>query len=321
MKTKKQYRVRNWREYNAALKQRASLTLWVDEAALSVWLESGRSGQRGASRLYSDCAIECALMVQEVYHLTLRGAQGFLSSIFQSMKVALPVPDYTTLCRRRQSAQLSVAASVSASASASGGLHLVVDSTGFKIYGEGEWKVRKHGWCYRRTWRSLHLGIDAHSGQIVAAVVSEPRFTDKKALPLLLDQVECEIHSVTGDGAYDGKGCYEAIASREAEAIIPPFRNARQRKEDVYAPRNAALQRIRELQAQGYDAHEARARWKEEVGYHQRSRIETTMMQLKTIFGDKLSSHDFQAQANQSFIRCMALNRMMQLTMPHSVAM
>lgn len=319
MKTKKKYRIRNWSEYNAALKQRASLTLWGDEAALSGWLETERSGKRGASRFYSDSAVECALMVQEVYHLTLRGAQGFLTSLFELMQVALPVPDYTTLCRRRQSAQPSVAATASttASATATGGLHLVVDSTGLKIYGEGEWKVRKHGWCKRRTWRSLHLGVDAKSGQIMAAVMSEPRFTDKKALPLLLEQVEGEIQSVTGDGAYDGKGCYEAIAAREAKAIIPPFRNGRIRKEDVYASRNAALQRIRELEAQGLDG---RALWKEDVGYHARSRIETTMMQLKIIFGDRLSSHDVPAQANPSFIRCMALNRMMQLPMPQSVA-
>jgi IS5 family transposase len=314
MKTKKQYRVRNWPEYNAALKQRASITFWVDESAQAGWLEGERSGKRGASRLYSDGAIECTLMVQEVYHLTLRGAQGFLHSLFGLMQLALPVPDYTTLCRRRQSAQMSVAAT--ASAPTSRGLHLVVDSTGLKIYGEGEWKVRKHGWCKRRTWRSLHIGIDARSGQIVAAVMSEPRFTDKKALPMLLEQIEGEVASVTGDGAYDGKGCYEAIAEREAEAIIPPFRNGRLRKEDVYAPRNAALQRIRELEAQGQDG---RALWKEEVGYHARSRIETTMMQLKRIFGDRLSSHDFDAQANQGFIRCMALNRMMQLPMPQSV--
>ena len=315
MKTKKTYRIRNWPEYNAALKQRASLTFWVDEAALCGWLEEERSGKRGASRLsrlYSESAIECALLVQSVYRLSLRGAQGFLSSLLSIMGVSLPVPDYTTLCRRRHSAQLSVAAS----ASASQGLHLVVDSTGLKVYGEGEWKVRKHGWCCRRTWRSLHLGIEGDSGQIMAAAVSEPRLTDRAALPFLLEQVEGAIESVTGDGAYGSRKCYQAIADREAQAIIPPFRNGVVRKEKVYAPRNAALERIRELEAQGHDG---RARWKEEVGYHKRSRIETTMMQLKTIFGDKLSARLFQAQANQSFIRCMALNRMMRLAMPDTV--
>jgi hypothetical protein len=155
VKQKKSYRIRNWREYNSALEKRASITFWLDEEAVSGWLESRRSGKRGASHLYSASAIECALMMQSVYHLTLRGAQGFLTSLFQIMNIPLPVPDYTTLCRRRQSISPSVAASAKP---ASGGIHLVVDATGLKIYGEGEWKVRKHGWCKRRTWRSLHLG-------------------------------------------------------------------------------------------------------------------------------------------------------------------
>ena len=233
------------------------------------------------------------------------------------MNIPLPVPDYSTLCRRRQSLPLSVAVSAKP---ASGSIHLVVDATGLKIYGEGEWKVRKHGWCKRRTWRSLHLGIDAQSGQVMAAVVSEPRLTDKAALPDLLDQIHSSIHSsihsVTGDGAYGSKGCYQVIEARQAQAIIPPFRNGRLRKEAVYSPRNAALQRIRELEKQGLNG---RALWKQEVGYHRRSRIETTMMQLKTIFGEKLSARDFAAQANQAFARCIALNKMMTLAMPRTI--
>jgi hypothetical protein len=150
----------------------------------------------------------------------------------------------------------------------------------------------------------------------MAAVVSEPRLTDKAALPDLLDQVGGSIHSVIS-AALRCKGCYEAIEERAAQAIIPPFRNGRLRKDAVYAPRNAALQRSRELEQQGLDG---RALWKQEVGYHRRSRIETTMMQLKTIFGEKLSARDFAAQANQTFIRCIALNKMMTLPMPQSIA-
>ena len=295
----------------------------MERDAAQSWLCTGRSGKRGASCFYSASAIQCALMVQGVYHLTLRGAQGFLQSVFGLMGLPLPVPNYTTLCRRRKTLEVNLTASASASASASvsasasGGLHLVVDGTGLKVYGEGEWKVRKHGWCKRRKWLSVQLGINRESGEVAAVVSSEHAWNDKSALPVLLDQMAGEIASVTGDGAYDARSCYEVIAARGAQAIIPPFRRARIRQEAVYASRNAAVQRIRELEAQ---AQAGRKRWKEEVGYHKRSRIEATMMQFKTIFGDKVSARNFESQASEVRVRCAALNRMMSLGMPISVA-
>ncbi len=151
-KPKRQYRIRNWPEYNAALVARGSLTLWVDEATLGDWHNHQRSGRPGKPRTYSDLAITCMATLQVVYHLPLRATQGLLGSVVQLLGVDLAVPDYTTLCRRRQ--RLAVRLPVRAQQQA---LHLVVDATGLKVYGEGEWKVRQHGWSKHRTWRKVEF--------------------------------------------------------------------------------------------------------------------------------------------------------------------
>jgi hypothetical protein len=230
-KGKKRYRLRNWREYNAALVQRGSLTVWVDESTRAGWLHEERTGRRGASATYSDAAILVALTVKAVYRLPLRAAQGLLSSWFNALKLDLPVPHYSTVCRRQatvevlmpesaqpesaqpESAQPQSAQPQSAqpqSAQPRGEpLHLVVDSTGCKVYGEGEWKVRQHGWNKRRTWRKLHIGVDEHSGEIRAVVLSS-NMGDGELLPKLLAQVEEPLAQVSADGGYDQRSCYQA---------------------------------------------------------------------------------------------------------------
>src|SRR5882762_10278513 len=185
MKTKTQYRIRNWSAYNAALIARGSLTLWVDEEAVRAWRYTGPT-QRGAQYLYAEAAISCML--------TLRAAD---------LTVALGALPRTTP------------------------LHLVIDSSGFKVYGEGEWKVRQHGWSKRRTWRKLHLGVDEATGEIVAAVASEAGVVDDEVLPELVAQVEGEIRQVSADRAYDKRHCYDALAERGTIGVIPPRRDAK----------------------------------------------------------------------------------------------
>lgn len=214
---KKSYRIRNWREYNAALVQRGCLTVWVDEAAVGGWHNRQKSGRRGASCVYSDSAVICALTLQVVYHLPLRATEGMLLSLFQLLGLALPVPDFSTLCRRRQ--RLSVPLGQNQGQNQS--VHLVVDSTGFKVYGEGEWKVRQHGWSKRRTWRKLHLGINEATGEVLAAVGSGPERADKQVLEELLaplEEAQVAVQQVSGDGGYDARECYGAIAKRGARA-------------------------------------------------------------------------------------------------------
>jgi len=195
MKQKTPYRIRNWPAYNAALIGRGSLTLWVDDEAIRSWRYTGPT-QRGAQYHYADTAIRCVLTLRVVYHPALRAADGLARSVFELLEVALPVPNYSTLSRR--AAALTVALGALPRATP---LHLVIDSSGFKVYGEGEWKVRQHGWSKRRTWRKLHWGVEEATGEIVAAVTSEAGVSDDEVLPDLLAQVPGAIRQVSADGA------------------------------------------------------------------------------------------------------------------------
>lgn len=315
-KTKRQYRVRNWREYNAALVERGSLTVWLDEAALSGWVHQGKSGRRGASRIYTDAAIEAVLLLKAVYHLPLRGAQGFVQSVLGLMGLALPTPHYSTLSRRQVGLELDMPHLKRGQA-----LHLVVDSTGCKVYGEGEWKVRMHGVSRRRTWRKLHLGVDEQTGEIVAAVLSSNNVSDGEVLPLLLEQVEEPITQLSGDGGYDKRSCYEALQERQKgqqqplRVTIPPRRGARiwrhgNRKGQRLA-RDENLRQIRQL---------GRKKWKEQSGYRRRSLAETAMSRYKRMVGEKLRAREFSRQCSEAFIGVLMLNRILELGMPQSYA-
>lgn len=309
--TKCQYRIRNWKKYNTALVERGSLTVWIDEQALADWVNTTLSGQRGASRTYTDTAIECGLTLGALYRLPLRQTEGLLASVMKLLGVALPVPDYSTLCRRRPG--LAVALPVERVRQAR---HVVVDSTGVKVYGEGEWKVRQHGWSKRRTWRKLHLGVDEATGEILAAVASTNSVSDGEVLVDLLDQIDGSIEQVSADGSYDRRDCYQAIEQRQARAVIPPRHDARIWQhgncQAEPLPRDENLRRIRQV---------GRRAWKQESGYHRRSLAETTVFRLKTIFGGKLGARALAAQAVELLLRCAALNRMTHMGMPDSYAM
>ena len=313
---KRVYRSRNWREYNAALVQRGSLTLWIDQAVLSGWLNQQRTGKRGASNTYTDAAIVAALTLKVVYRLPLRATAGLLASLLKLIGLHLPVPHYSTLSRRQQSLQMALPRQAQSKA-----LHVVVDATGCKVYGEGEWRVRQHGISKRRTWRKLHLAVDETTGEVVAAVLTTNDVADSTVLPHLLEQVEEPIQQLSGDGGYDKRLCYDTLRERQREqrvplwVAIPPRRGARiwqhgNSKQERLA-RDENLRRMRQV---------GRQQWKEESGYHRRSLAETAMFRLKTIFGDKLSARVFEAQAAEAFIRCAALNQMTGLGMPESYA-
>lgn len=291
---------RNWSEYNAGLKNRGSLTFWLDEAVLESWYNETSSGKRGASKDYSDLAIITFVTMKSVYHQAGRQTQGLLESLFLLMGIDLDVPDHSTVSRRMGKLEI-VLPVVPKSES----VHLVVDSTGVKVYGEGEWKTRQHGISKRRTWRKLHLGIDEATGEIVAVVVTTNDVHDGEVLSDLLDQVEAELRQVTTDGAYDHGHCYDDIGKRGATAVIPPRKDAviwqhGNCKEPPH-PRDENLRYIRK---------HGRKKWKRDSNYHRRSLAETTMFRLKAIFGGKLRSRKFENQAVELFVQCAALNRM-----------
>ena len=307
-KRKRKYRLRNWADYNKALVQRGSLTVWVSEDVLSAWHNTARTGRRGKPTIYTDTAILCMATVAEVYRLPLRATEGLTRSLLRLLGVELTVPCYTTLSRRRRALEVELPRRRKG-----GPLHVVVDSTGVKVYGEGEWKVREHGYSRRRTWRKLHLGVDEATHEVVAVVVSTNSFKDSQLLEDLLEQVEGEISQVSADGAYDSRNCYDAIRERQARAAIPPQKRARiWQHGNARGERHIRDENLRAIRRTG------RAQWKRESGYHQRSLAETAVFRVKMIFGERVSARSFDGQAAQLLVRCATLNRMTHLGMPDS---
>lgn len=304
-KKKQQYRIRNWNQYNKALMNRGSITFWFDEDAIQAWLNFSRTGKRGKPRTYGSACIEVMLVLKAVYHLPQRSTYGLVCSLIELMDLDLPVPHPSILSRR--AANLSIALPRQ---NKSEPLHVLVDATGLKVYGEGEWKVRTHGVGKRRTWRKLHIAMDEATREILAWVATTSNVSDKEVLPLLLKQITDPIAQLTGDGGYDYASCYEAIARRQARAVIPPRRTARLNpQDDRFRARDKNIRRIRKV---------GRKKWKRQSKYHRRSLVETAMMRQKRIFGGGLSSRRFHNQATEMRVRCAALNRMTGLGMPES---
>jgi hypothetical protein len=301
---KQQYRLRNWHDYNKALISRGSLTLWIDSRAVDKWLCHDSPARRGRRRTYTNIAVECCLLLREVYHLPLRSTQGLVASVLRLLSLNLPTPDYSTLSRRARLLPLSLSAHAPQTIS-----HLVVDSTGLKVYGEGEWKVRVHGADKRRTWRKLHISMDADTHHVTAALLTDKDALDRNSVAALLQQTEAKIEAVCADGAYDFEQCYRAIKEHQAVALIPPRSDAVIRGKSPFEQRDENLRGIRQVGRKG---------WKQRSGYHQRSLVECAFFRLKTLFSDRLRARRADTQAAEAKVRCAALNRMTSLGMPQS---
>jgi hypothetical protein len=299
------YKVTNWKEYNRALEKRGDITVWIDTKATKNWFASGdlNDGKEGAPFKYSDSAIICALTIRSVFGLALRQTVGFMQSLLKLMQLDLPMPKRSTLSRR--AAELDVRLPAKGRST-----HIVIDSTGLKIYGEGEWKTRQHGYSKRRTWRKLHLSIDANTQQVLAFDLTENKVHDSKVLPLLLKN-EKSAKTVHGDGAYDTRESYNAIADIGAVPLIPPRKGARISKHgNSHGARLPRDENIRAIRKNG------KAKWKMDSGYHKRSLAETGMHRFKAIFSGSLRSRAIAAQKAEAGIKIMAMNRMTQLGMP-----
>jgi hypothetical protein len=302
------YHIRNWSAYDRALVQRGSLTIWISEEALTSWVYQGPR-QRGAQFDYSDQAIETVLTLKEVFHLSNREAEGLVRSVFALMQVALVVPDHSTLSRRGRTVQIRLPKRTR------GPLQVVMDSSGLKVFGEGEWKVRQHGWSKRRTWRKMHLSVDAVSGEVQAAMLSTASVSDAEMVESMLAQIDEPLERVSADGAYDKRAVYASVQARapDAEIVIPPRRNARiWQHGNTHAPPHPRDETLRVIRTHG------RPKWKEDSSYHQRSLAETAVFRFKTIFGDHLSTRLLATQATQFGARCRALNIMTHRGMPDS---
>ena len=302
-RVKAQYRVTNWREYDRALVERGSLTVWFDEEFVREHWRPKATGRRGAPFLYSDQAIQVLLTMKGVFHLPYRALEGFARSLMRLMELPLPIPDHTQMSRRARTLQVVIPRQAR-----QGPAHVVVDSTGLKIYGEGEWKVRKHGAGKRRTWRKVHFAVDADVKDVIGVEVTTVEWMDCEVFEGLLEQVEGQIGQVDADGAYDTRAVYEAGMARGAEVVVPPRENAVPWEADH--PRTRALADIAERGLPG---------WKAAAGYHRRSLAENAIYRFKQIFGDRLASRIFETQVTEVHARVAAMNTMTALGMPVSV--
>jgi hypothetical protein len=307
---RQRWRVTNWPAYEAGLRHRGDLTVWLDEAALSGW-PAPRRTTRGGQPLYSDLAIELVLTLRLVFHLALRQAEGFARSVLRLLGLDLSVPDHTTLSRRGQ----AFAGRQPRTLRHDQPVHLVLDSTGLQVFGHGEWDAEKHGRTARQ-WRKLHLAVDAGTGEIVAHRLTDPDVGDITAVPGLLATVEGSIASVIADGAYDGASVYRAAFLRQRDPppdiVIPP------RKSSVVGGDKADTSTARDRHVR-YIAQNGRMAWQKATGYGRRSLVETTIGRYKRSFGPKLRARSPEGQQGEVATAVNALNRMIRTAKPVSV--
>jgi len=305
---RQRYRVTNWAEYDAALRQRGSLTIWFTEDAIAAWNAEPRTTRGGQSR-YSVLAIKTALTLQAVFRLALRQTEGLFGSILRLLGIDLTIPDHSTLSRRAETLEVPIPCR-----SSRGPVHLLVDSTGLQLCGAGEWLVEKHGTRRRRSWRKLHIGVDADTGQILAAELTNCDVDDGSQVEPLLGQITDPLASFIGDGAYDQTCIYDTIAKRDpdAEVIIPPRSTAVPSEMAESAP----TQRDRHLQS---IAKHGRMGWQKRSGYTRRALVEAAISRLKRVIGNGLRSRTEHRRATEVAIAVHALNRMLELGRPRSV--
>ena len=303
---KQRHRVTNSAAYDAALRQRGSLTVWLTDEAIAFWKAAPRTTRGGQPR-YSALAIATALTLRAVFRLALRQTEGLIGSIFALLGLELAVPDYSTLSRRAET--LAVPPPRHGSAP----VHLLVDSTGLKLCGSGEWLLEKHGTRTRRSWRKLHVGMDADTGQIVAATLSTSDVDDASQVGILLDQVGL-LASFTADGAYDQDGVYGEVARRSPEAavIVPPRSSAVPSDTAQTAP----TQRDRHLQM---IAKHGRRRWQKASGYHWRALVEADISRFKRVIGGELRSRTDHRRRTEIALAVSILNQMLELGRPEYV--
>jgi hypothetical protein len=301
--------VTNWAEYDAALRQRGSLTVWFTDAAIAAWRAAPRTTP-GGQPCYSALAITTALTLRAVFRLALRQTEGLIGSIIRLLGLELAVPDHTTLSRRAESLEVPRPRLDSDAKP----VHLLVDSTGLKLCEPGEWLIEKHGTRGRRSWRKLHIGVDADTGRIVASELTTNDVDDGSQVGPLLDQIAGPVASFTGDGAYDQEGVSRSVAARHPDAriIVPPRSGAVLSKTAETAP----TQRDQHLQL---IAERGRMGWQKASGYNRRALVEAAIGRFKQGIGDGLRSRTDQRQATEMKLAVAVLNRMLELGRPQSV--
>jgi hypothetical protein len=306
---KQKRRLTNWPAYDAGLRQRGDLTVWFSEEAIAAWHAEPRAG-RGGQPWYSPLAILTALTLRAVFRLALRQTEGLIGSVIRLLGLDLPVPDHTTLSRRAE----TLVVPRPRSSTRAEPLHLLVDSTGLKLCGAGEWLIEKHGTKIRRSWRKLHIGMDAETGEIVAAELTTNDVDDASRVGPLLDQGVGPVASLTGDGAYDQETVYQAVIDRDPDAaiIVPPRSTAIPSETAETEP----TRRDRHLQC---IAEQGRIGWQKASGYNKRSRVEAAIGRYKQVIGDGLRFRKDGRRTTEVAVAVRVLTQMLELGRPTSV--
>lgn len=291
----------NSKEYNNSLKQRGRLDFWIDKSILTKWKYTGKQ-KRGGKIIYSDILIEMILILSHVYNLPLRQTEGFVSSLLSRSGSSLKVPDYTTLCRRRQVLDVSDKLQKWNSRD---NIVFAIDASGLKCCGEKEWMQSKHRVTRRRKFIKIHTGINVETREIIYNKSTSSKVSDISVFPAAIELVGAKVSKVLADGGYDSKRSYTHLPL-QVEVLIPPRKHAVTDK--VTHQRNKAVDYI--------DEH-SRSRWKREVGYHERSIVENTFSRWKTIFGENIQSKNENSQQVEVAIKSEILNKMTNIGMPN----
>lgn len=295
-------RERTWSEYNKKLIQRGSLTFLIHPKIFKELKVSRFRGRAGRPKEYSNRLIELLSMVKVHFKMTYRFLEGFAKSFLTKFFPNIKLPTYSLICKRLTSIGINLPKLVSNTAGT-----IVLDATGMKVLGEGEWKVKIHGRSRPRKWIKVHIGIDLETQKIVAEVVTESNVGDSKMTKSLLDQVPGRIKEVIGDGGYDRNEARNEIRKKKAKALIPPPKNARYKNSE--SERDKA---ILEIQGLG-NTREGRTLWGKLTGYNRRVLVESTMSRLKRLFGDRFYSKSIERQSIESRLRCLLINRMSEI--------
>jgi hypothetical protein len=304
------YKVKNWRDYNESLVRRGDITFWFDEDVIDSWEHDNCQWKVGRPFTYSDLAIETLLTLRELFQLPYRQTEGLGRALVKLMQADIAIPDYT--CLQKRAAKMNIATDVMRSAR--GPIDVIVDASGVKVYGEGEWKVRAHGAERRRTWRKLHLAINASTQEIIAHTLTSNAQGDAGQVEPLLEKIDRPVEKLYGDGGYDHWHTYQTLDQRKIQPVISPRKNATIRQHGNCAaaplPRDEALRQIRR---------DGRQAWKRNVGYHRRSLVETAFFRIKRCFSGLLKNHRLENQQTEIAIRCKLLNHFTSLGMPKFV--
>lgn len=296
------YKKRNWSKYNRTLVNRGSLTLWIDPKALKQW-KAKRKKKPGKPFKYSELAIQTAATIRYTFKLSLRATEGFLNSLTQLLKLEADVPSYSQVCKRMQKMNLA-----SHFQKEQAVRHLVLDTTGLKVFGEGEWKVKKHGTGYRRRWRKLHLAIDEHTQELVFAKLSTEYVSDTRFIDEIVKSSK-KLKRLTMDGAADSSKIYRLLDKQGINLLTPPQSNAVLRKEPWLKKRN---ERILQILGLGGDKL-ARTLWAKLCGYSKRATVESAIARWKKLFGASLQSRVAKNQDFETSIKSLIMNKMKKL--------